>query len=466
MSQATGYATAGSMLGPLEIPSRVLVEPRHRHPWLTAAGFVLLGYAVMGKGAGYIGVPPVFIGEFLLLGGIASLFVNGKFRNLPLPTMLCWVIVFCAWAALRTIPYVSAYGVDALRDAVIWGYSAFAFVWFYYLLSEPQRFAALLSNYQKFAVLALIGMPAAWLARFLLGDSTPSWPWADTKVIDLKAGDVMVHLSGIFAFWVSRPKAKVNPVLLLIFALCAAVMSAYERAGMFAFGLVFFVCLLMRPGHHAIRGLATLGFVAMAALAFSGVKLEVPTTETTKTREISFAQFVDNVSSAIAPSNMGDLDDTKEWRLQWWTEITHYTLKGPYFWTGKGFGINLADDDGFQVMDDHSLRSPHNGHLMILARAGVPGLALWLILQLGWAATIAGALRRSVRDGQHDWAGVFLLLFCYWIALVVNGAFDVYLEGPMGGIWFWSVYGIGLAAVFIWRHYPELLSEHENPYRA
>src|SRR5205823_258253 len=134
-------------------------------------------------------------------------------------------------------------------------------------------------------------------------------------------------------------------------------------------------------------------------------------------------------------------------------------------WTGKGFGINLADDDGFQVNDDHSLRSPHNGHLMILARAGVPGLALWSIVQLGWAATIGSALRHSIRRCRHEWAGVFLLLLAYWLALAINGAFDVFLEGPMGGIWFWSIYGIGLAALWIYKHQPELLREYENPYR-
>jgi len=25
-----------------------------------------------------------------------------------------------------------------------------------------------------------------------------------------------------------------------------------------------------------------------------------------------------------------------------------YTIHGRYFWTGKGFGVNLADDDGFR----------------------------------------------------------------------------------------------------------------------
>src|SRR4030095_13976583 len=143
-------------------------------------------------------------------------------------------------------------------------------------------------------------------------------------------------------------------------------------------------------------------------------------------------------------------------RLAWWKEIAAYTLHGDYFWTGKGFGVNLADDDGFQVMEDHSLRSPHNASLMLLARAGVPGLTIWLVVQLGWALLISSALLRSVRTGEYEWSGLFLFLLAYWLAFMINGMFDVFLEGPMGGIWFWSLYGIGLAARHAWKHYPEL----------
>jgi hypothetical protein len=33
----------------------------------------------------------------------------------------------------------------------------------------------------------------------------------------------------------------------------------------------------------------------------------------------------------------------------------------------------------------------------------------------------------------------------------------VVIEGPMGGIWFWSIMGIGLAALYIQRERPEVL---------
>ena len=45
----------------------------------------------------------------------------------------------------------------------------------------------------------------------------------------------------------------------------------------------------------------------------------------------------------------------KNGRLDWWKEIVTYTINGKYFWTGKGFGVNLADDDGFQVLSSGTL---------------------------------------------------------------------------------------------------------------
>jgi len=42
---------------------------------------------------------------------------------------------------------------------------------------------------------------------------------------------------------------------------------------------------------------------------------------------------------------------------------------------------------------------------------------------------------------------------------MVNASFDVLLEGPMGGIWFWTVYGVGLAAMWIYQRYPEILED-------
>ena len=92
------------------------------------------------------------------------------------------------------------------------------------------------------------------------------------------------------------------------------------------------------------------------------------------------------------------------------TRSSSYTIGGEYFWSGKGYGINLADADGFQVTADGSLRAPHNGHIEVLARAGVPGLLLWIGVQAGVRADDApgrdpGASRRARALGRHRGLG-------------------------------------------------------------
>ena len=84
-------------------------------------------------------------------------------------------------------------------------------------------------------------------------------------------------------------------------------------------------------------------------------------------------------------------------------------------------------------------------------------MLLWIALHAAWAASVFDGYRRSRRAGDRRWAGLFLFLLAYWFAFLVNGAFDVYLEGPMGGIWFWSVFGVGLAAVRSYRRSPLVL---------
>jgi O-antigen ligase len=207
-----------------------------------------------------------------------------------------------------------------------------------------------------------------------------------------------------------------------------------------------------------------LGLAGLLLLGVSGLEVRLPE----KNRTLSFAQLIENVGSVAGGSEVGDLEGTKQWRLNWWNDIIDYTVHGPYFWTGKGFGVNLADDDGYQGTDwDGQLRSPHNGHLTMLARAGVPGFILWVVVQVAWATGIVRAGLRARLGGQVRWAGLFVFLFAYWAAMMTRAGFDVYLEGPMGGIWFWTIFGIGLAALWIYRHQPHLLeSPSENPLRA
>jgi hypothetical protein len=89
---------------------------------------LLIGYMFMGRGFAHVGLAPFYVGELVLLFGLiatAYAFVRLKLRVHLSP--IVWLLFgFMVLGAVRTVPYLGAYGFDALRDAVLWGYATFA----------------------------------------------------------------------------------------------------------------------------------------------------------------------------------------------------------------------------------------------------------------------------------------------------------------------------------------------------
>jgi hypothetical protein len=46
---------------------------------------------------------------------------------------------------------------------------------------------------------------------------------------------------------------------------------------------------------------------------------------------------------------------------------------------------------------------------------------------------------------------LFLFVVCYAMSIMINATFDVTLEGPMQGIWFWCLFGFGIGSVMVYR---------------
>jgi hypothetical protein len=99
--------------------------------------------------------------------------------------------------------------------------------------------------------------------------------------------------------------------------------------------------------------------------------------------------------------------------------------------------------------------------MTMLARTGVPGLGIWAAVQLTWGVIIVKSYIRARRDKRMNWSGVFMFLGSYWAAFLANATFDVFLEGPMGGIWFWCIYGAGIGCAYLYKRYPDLLTPPE-----
>ncbi len=420
--------------------------------YLALVALLLLGYAFLDKGFAYIGYAPVYVGELALAAGLFVILAGGGSFTVFRSPITRAVLAFALWGAVNTLPYVGTYGILALRDGVVWAYAAFALIVAAALL-RTGLIERTIAWYGRWLPWYLIWAPLAILVSVLYRDALPLIPGSQIPVLTVKAGDLAVHLAGAAAFlalglhrrFPRRPGAW---ALLrewgwwLFWSVGFLAVGSRSRGGLLAMLAALAVVMVLRPVNRLHR-LLLAGILVFALVIALDVKIPL-----SANREMSPQQIFANVESIFFETRRRELVATSEWRLEWWRTILDYTAFGDHFWTGKGYGINLADSDGFQVVRDRSpLRSPHNSHLTFLARSGVPGLALWALLQVTVFFSLLRAYFRARRAGQPVLANVNLWVLAYWMAFIVNMNFDVYLEGPQGGIWFWSLIGFAIALI-------------------
>ncbi len=411
--------------------------------------FLLLGYQFLGKGFAYLGHYPVFVGEIGVALGVLSLLLvlitRGRLYGKRLASAeVILLILFLIWSTVRTIPFIPVYSFTTLRDAALFGYSAFAVL--IILLMSGRRLEQFLGIYGGFIPIFLLWLPILYVVRQVIGFDY-KLPGSDVSLLWVKFGDAGVHLGMVGAYLLLRLDRflKSRPwnigMILALWMLWGGAWIVYGtqgRAGMVAALLGVFSVILMRPKTRWDRPLL-LGVVLIVFLMATNLQL----TSSKQGVNISFDQLTANVVSLVAEGE-GRLESTKEWRLDWWKEIINYTFAGRYFWIGKGYGVNLAVADGFENQLFPGLRSPHNVFMTILARSGVPGFVLWCLFLLSLCVKLIWGIFRSMRANLTLEAYVLMWLLASLLAFLFNASFDVFLEGPMGGIWFWSLAGFAI----------------------
>jgi hypothetical protein len=405
--------------------------------------FVLIGYAVLGRAFAYISVGPIYVGEIVLALGVCHLLqTRSAFAALKAPAMAPLLLTM-AWGAARLAPELPTYGMLAMRDAAVWGYGLFAFIVAATVLSHPWLLCVFIRYYSRFVPIAVIGIAVVWLASSATGYVTFVSRAGPMPII--KGSELMTHLCGIVAFIVFQVTPV--PVWWLLSVPTLFVMGMNTRAGILSFIISLLLIVSLRPMQKRWIAAIHILLVLLVALSAFEIELAVPGAS----RALSADTLFQSIRSIFDNTSSPDYEATKAWRLRWWSKIVDYTWNGEYFWTGKGFGLNVAYDDGYAYSYDAPLRSPHNSHLTMLARGGVPGFVLWCATQIVWACVVLRCIAASALAKHDAWCALFRFLFVYWVAFVVNASFDVFLEGPMAAIWYWTVYGFGIAATVIYR---------------
>jgi hypothetical protein len=164
-----------------------------------ALAVTLCGYAIFGKGFAYLGLPPLYIGEILLCLGVLALLFSGCLLSTLTNLTNLLLAALCLLVVIRTVPFIGIHGVDALRDSVLVLYGAFAFVACGLLLQRPSRLPLILGLFGTFA---LIYGAYAWVPYVLalVPQLVPAWPGSGLPLVNLRPGEVAVHLAGTTVF--------------------------------------------------------------------------------------------------------------------------------------------------------------------------------------------------------------------------------------------------------------------------
>jgi len=413
----------------------------------TALAVVLGAFMLFDRAAAYLRVPgtPLYLGECLLLLGILTCasapgYVRAALRDEP---VLAVVLAFVVWGLARAVPNVGAYGVlDTVRDAALWYYSLFGVIAVAATLASPRLPDRLMGLLARLTPVLLLWLPVVVVIQKVTHIAVHV-PGSTVSVVSSKEGNVaVVAFIALAAMWLV-PWPRRSPSSRTAWSLVAMVgilmAGTQNRGGLVAVGAASVVGVLMN--RRLLRPALSGALTVLAAAALAGPF--IPAVGGTSGRSISPSQLIENIASVSGLGKAPDTQGTQQARERQWSFVLDLEFnqgKGLYgFGSGPNLGFGQATGTG-----DETLRVPHNSHIDVIARLGLIGLGLWLLLWGSWFVRLGRARYRFLRTGRGRRRGMVDLCIVAAVAMLANAFFDPSLEGAQVGVLLWTVFGLGL----------------------
>jgi len=339
------------------------------------------------------------------------------------------LLIYYALGVLCLVRGISEFGMEALRHSVIVYYSLF-----YFLILE------LISDMNKLERILKLSLVASTVALLAIMYNYASGLGFETSTQVKRYGANIGALSLVFCcfFWLSlsifkvRSKAKNVLLVLLPFQLFAAIFLIQHRSLLLALtgGLIFIFALVSKTRTFRYLGLVIFALLLIICVnQLSGLL----------SGNVMVKETLARALSTLTPEQ----DPNSAHRIAMWGQILHRTAGQPLL--GEGFGPPFSAFFGRKFYDYSERRlHPHNSFLWILNRMGIIGFGVFGLLMLRFYSS-------GIRAFKHMNAGkskaYLLALLSSHLCISIFAFFNVVLEGPSMGIFFWIIMGMTMALI-------------------
>ena len=419
-------------------------------------GYLLLIFWITGVAAltreftyirfGFIYITEVIITILIFIFAIRTLLGRRLigFKSDLIGFVLLFLFIYQSWGLLRLIYDLLSFNpskpsvaseedvLTVLRNFSLVYYSIFVYLVLVILNSDTERKVELIfKSVLLFSMLRNIVV----VILFVLGYES---------FVPEDGGIIGGHHSLIssFAFFISLyfliERKDLRYLLLLLLNLLFVFLSSHRSAYLSLIGGVLMLILLYR-GQIKLKLFAVLLSVSLSFFILL-VSLS----------DMAFILIIQKISENIRSLVYYKLSDPNAyWRYLYWINVLNSLVENP---TGVGFNYSLGSlapwwiwsENPREILYRGSLRlDPHNSYLSILARTGLPGFFVFFLFLLFFLFALKVGYKRLA--GKHK--SLLVVSFTNFVAVSIFAFFNVTLENPYHGAFFWIWMGVCLSIV-------------------
>ena len=415
--------------------------------WRKIVLWTVAGYLILNAGFEMLRIPPVGagipIGELVL---VISLCMVDSIAVLTKMASQVWIVPIFLWWALsltRSLYDLHVGGAWSFRDASQAIESLFLIVGFWLVNSSANLHYFFRWQRRVLIVAIFYGLLFPFAAT--LQKYSPSLPGMGTNSAHLffqitNTPNILVWAACWLLIERGPSRSPVRGRELLAGVLVAFAVAFAQSRTIYLGVLVVGILLFVTRSRLAARWTAMLllGVLIIGAISVSGIAIKGR-----EHKNISLDFIVSHFEAISGKASSAETEGAAEGvpqRIGWWWSIYRKMIRSPQkIVFGLGYGIPLTD---FRGVGGALVREPHNSYISVIARLGVSGMLVWLLMQGALLYSWGRAYRLAGRMEWFEDRSNLLLLLIFNILVLNTAIGEDGFEKPFYAIPYYLFFGI------------------------